>query len=801
MTTMSEPLCNGGQGVVSLSIQGYTGIFKGKWLADGDEVVSKSLQAGSYDYKVWIPGIPGCSNIGESPTYSITVTEPTKVTANATIKTLPTCGPNQAPAGPDGVLEVVPTGGISVFQYKVDWDPVTGSTSYQNRTSFTPGDYERLGTGPGTYYVSVMDDHGCIDVETVVLPSGTPPNMGLSASVTSPACANLLGGINLNVTNGSNLPLIYSLLNPNDVTDTIASNGSGSFTSLNMGLYKASVTNQAGCTVQWNYTISSPNPLGLSIASAEDVGCYGESDGSISVSISGGTPSFTVKVEDLSFNLMGSKNQNSRSTHFNAILSSGDYFVYVIDGGGCISDSAYFTINEPVTVNSALPLSVSSTIQKACFIGTASGKIVAAAVGGYPVIEYGLWNGDKTILKPNWRDGFNLQFSSSSQSNQTGNFDNLSPGTYTIGVKDVNGCQRRILVSVEKFLPITVTQQSVTHVDCNGNSTGDVIVSASSGIAPLSYQLLPLGTTQSSPTFNGLPAGPYQIVAIDDLGCSSNPYSFDIVQPDPLVASITNTSNPTCNPGNGTVWYSIYGGTPNYDIILNGALSRSVSSVASNAYSQSIGQGAYTFQVKDDNGCESILDNFSITGPPSPGAPPNTNASLSASISSVQHVSCPSGTNGLIQMNVQGGWPATGGYTFVVQTVTSSVDRLGITRTVYTLFRTTNSPTINNLPAGTYRITVNDSYGCTKYVQQTIIQPDPIEPNFNGISGNCGGSGNSSQANGGVTLNSIAGGTPEYSYTLNGTFYTDYPNFFPNLNLSGINMVITDNNGCIRYYP
>ena len=48
VTTMAEPDCNGGQGQVTLSIQNYTGIFKAKWLADGDEVLSKSLYAGTY---------------------------------------------------------------------------------------------------------------------------------------------------------------------------------------------------------------------------------------------------------------------------------------------------------------------------------------------------------------------------------------------------------------------------------------------------------------------------------------------------------------------------------------------------------------------------------------------------------------------------------------------------------------------------------------------------------------------------------------------------------------------------------
>ena len=797
---MTQPDCNGGQGQVTLSIQSYTGIFKAKWLADGDEVLSKSLYAGTYTYKVWIPGVPGCSNIGESPTYSVDVTQPTPVQPNASIKSYPSCAPSQSPTGPDGVLEVAPSGGTSTFLYKVDWDPVTGSTAFQNGTSFTSGDYERLGTGPGTYYVAVRDDNGCLGQESVNMPSGIPAAMTLGTFVTNPSCAGQKGEISLTIGNGANLPLRYSLLNPTDVTDTIATNLVGTFTNVDEGTYKVSVTDQAGCTVQGNYGVNAPNPLGISLTSKEDVGCFGEQDGSISVSITGGTPNFSVHAEDLSFTAIASSTQSIRSRDLNAKFYSGDYFVYVIDGQGCISDSIYFTIDEPVVTNMSGPLAVATVETDACYPGTGSGEIQATSTGGYPTIQYGIWTGDKTIWRDRWRDGSVYQFSSSNQSNTTGLFENLSPGTYTVGVKDQYGCQRRKLVTIGTQPEISVTQQALTNVDCNANSTGEITVSASGGLAPLTYELLPAGTQQTSPTFTGLSAGPYQVKVIDDYGCESSPLSFDITEPDVLVATITSTSNPACNPGAGRIWYTITGGTLNYQVLLNGAVSRTISTLNS-SYSQSVSQGTYSFQVKDENGCLSLQDNFTISGPPSPGAPPNSTTGLSLSVASFQHVTCPSGSNGFIQLSIQGGWPATGGYTIEVETVTSYVDRLGTTRTNYTPYRTTNNALVDNLPAGTYRIRVKDSYGCSRTVQQTIVQPDPIVPNFNGITGNCGGSGSSTQANGGVTLNGISGGTPPYSYTMNGTFYTDIPNFFPNLNLSGVNMVITDNNNCVRYYP
>jgi hypothetical protein len=805
VTTMAEPDCNGGQGQINVQIQGYSGTNAGISWADGAAagVFTRQLPSGTFQFTVWIAFQAGCNSEANGYTTTVTVTEPSKVKPNAILKSYPSCDPSQSPSGPDGILEVSPSGGTATFLYKVDWDPIPSSPSFKS------GAYQRLGTGPGTYYVAVRDDKNCVDIDTVFMPTGIPQPLSLTRTINQPDCAGQSGDVSLAVSGPNSTSVQYSLLNPANVADTIRTNLTGVFTDLDEGNYLASVTNQAGCKVQDNtIQISAPNPLQYSVVDATDVRCYGESDASVTISISGGTKNYTAYFNDMSHNQISSLSQMNMSgvslkyIDLQRSFPSGNYYSYLMDAGGCISDSSYFTISEPVAVNTVTALSASETKTNACLLGRNSGEILIQGSGGYPAYEYAIWNGNQTTSLRYWELGNSISsWGNGNGTNGTGIFENnLSPGTYTIGVKDQYGCQRRKLVNIGTQPAMTVSQQSLTNVDCNGNATGSITVSASGGLAPLMYELLPSVMQKTTPTFTELSAGPYQVKVIDDYGCESSPLSFDITEPDVLVATITSTRNPSCNPGSGTFWYTITGGTLNYEVLLNGAVTRTITTL-NPGYSQSVEQGTYTFQVKDENGCESILDNFTISGPPSPGAPPNNTTGLSMSVSNFQNVSCPSGTNGSIQLAIQGGWPATGGYTIEVETVMSYVDRLGSTRTNYTLFRTTNSSFVDNLPAGTYRIRLKDSYGCSRTVQQTIVQPDPITPNFNGITGNCGGSGNSTQANGGVTLNGISGGTPPYTYTMNGIFYTDIPNFFPNLNLSGVNMVISDNNNCVRYYP
>ncbi|MFW5709900.1 MAG: T9SS type A sorting domain-containing protein, partial [Bacteroidota bacterium] len=145
--------------------------------------------------------------------------------------------------------------------------------------------------------------------------------------------------------------------------------------------------------------------------SSIDITCAGLDDGSISVSMSGGTGEciFTLTPGDI---------QNSNG-EFNA-LSSGIYQVVVNDENNCgplTSDA--MTINEPPL----LVLSITDTTDATSSTAN-DGAIVASGSGGTGTITFTLSPGDVE--------------------NSTGEFTGLAPGNYTVLLSDENGCSQNI---------------------------------------------------------------------------------------------------------------------------------------------------------------------------------------------------------------------------------------------------------------------------------------------------------------------------------------------------------------------
>lgn len=70
-------------------------------------------------------------------------------------------------------------------------------------------------------------------------------------------------------------------------------------------------------------------------------------------------------------------------------------------------------------------------------------------------------------------------------------------------------------------------------------------------------------------------------------------------------------------------------------------------------------------------------------------------------------------------------------------------------------------PERTSLGAGTYRVTITDAAGCTDSAAFTLTEPDPLSIEMDATPPSCVG-----QTNGSITISTINGGTPEYSYTL-----------------------------------
>ncbi|MBL0334722.1 MAG: hypothetical protein IPP73_05215 [Chitinophagaceae bacterium] len=141
---------------------------------------------------------------------------------------------------------------------------------------------------------------------------------------------------------------------------------------------------------------------------------------------------------------------------------------------------------------------------------------------------------------------------------QAGNvFTGLATGTYTVYVKDANGCIRYVNVVVNNASGLTLSGSSVSST-CSG-STGTITAVANGGVAPLQYSIN--GTVyQVSNIFTNVAPGVYTLYVRDANNC--------IVT---LTVTVTASSGPsltistlfqvTCGGNNGVVRAVVTGGT------------------------------------------------------------------------------------------------------------------------------------------------------------------------------------------------------------------------------------------------
>ena len=119
------------------------------------------------------------------------------------------------------------------------------------------------------------------------------------------------------------------------------------------------------------------------------------------------------------------------------------------------------------------------------------------------------------------------------QSNATGVFSNLSADTYQIEfVEDGTGCRGDSVFTLSEPLANSYSAQSVATT-CNGDEDGslEVFVSAADTSRTFTYQLLDVTGIQSSPLFENLSSGQYEIIVTDDLGCSDTLNPIRVSEP------------------------------------------------------------------------------------------------------------------------------------------------------------------------------------------------------------------------------------------------------------------------------
>lgn len=490
----------------------------------------------------------------------------------------------------NGVAEIIVAGGTPPYSYL--WIPNVSE------------DFDADNLAAGQYIVTVTDANFCTTETSFAI---TTPETSLDINaylISNVSCYGFADGAAYVVAAGGTPPCTYSW-SQLGLSDTLAEN-------IPAGDYTIYVTDANACVDSAMITVAQPEaPITLNPI-INNIGCYGENNGSITLNVVGGTSPYSYLWSDGS-------TASSLSD-----LSQGVYSLSVSDAHNCSVDTS-FTITQPATA-----LTTEAVLLNNVYCtGIATGSAIAVTNGGVPPYSY-LWmpSGETTATAVA-----------------------LSEGVHIVTVTDANLCVVSSQITVTQ--PATAVSAYYTvydNVSCYGGNDGAAAVFVSGGTPPYNYSWMPNGGTTAAVA--GLTAGIYTVTIIDANLCTTE-VTLEITQPtEGLTASANVVNHVSCFGGsNGFVTVNVNGGTPPYSY--NWSPNTSNLPSATN-----LSAGTYTVTVTDANYC-TVTVSAVITQPSSP---------LHVYASVVNPVTCYGGDDGSVTATVNGGtapyfyvWAPTGG--------------------------------------------------------------------------------------------------------------------------------------------
>ena len=624
-------------------------------------------------------------------TVSATITEPTLLTISTAGQNDPVCN-----GGADGDVTFSAGGGTGALTYSIDGTNFQASPTFTNLTT-------------GVYVGTVRDANGCEQNVGFTLNDPLPVN-GLLLSQTDSDCINNTGSFSVNGEGGT-APYLFSIDNGANFFPN------GNFNNLGAGIYTVTIQDANGCVGTIDVAIAAIGAPTASLSSQINITCPGGNDGSLLVTSSGGTPPLSFSIDGTNFFPTGTFNN----------LTAGNYIVTVQDANNC-PDFLNVTLTEPPAIQGFIGVQADASCP-----GSADGSFTMVAAGGTSPYEFSL-------------DGFNFS--------PSGAFSNLTANTYTVTIRDANGCLSTEQVIINEPPPILGAVNALTDVDCNGATTGSVTFSGSGGVVPYEYSLDGVNY-QTNNTFINLPAANYTGYIRDANGCVGN-MQLTISEPPPLAVNIDAQTNVLCNGNtNGAVTVSGQGGTPVYTYSIDGI------NFAANGSFSGLAAGSYTVTIRDNQACEATIG-VNITEP----------LPLTVGPISQNNLACNGDSSGAFTLQGSGG---TAPYQYSVGA---------------NPFSTTAAFT--NLDAGNYTIAVQDANGCTSTSNIVLTEPAPLNIALNSITDVlCNGAAT------GVIDVTGSNGTAPYEYSTDGTTYVN------NGVLSGLiagpyTVYVRDANGCVN---
>ncbi|MDP2388062.1 MAG: gliding motility-associated C-terminal domain-containing protein [Bacteroidota bacterium] len=342
------------------------------------------------------------------------------------------------------------------------------------------------------------------------------------------------------------------------------------------------------------------------------------------------------------------------------------------------------------------PIVLSFTTSDATFNGASDGSASVAISGGTAPYSV-LWNpGGSTSASIN----------------------GLAYGIYTANITDGNGCliSGSTVVNEPRCNTFSLTTTSI-DVTCNGDNNGIATVTAVGGTPGYTYSwnTSPVSTND---TVTNLDAGAYSVLVQDAGGCFHTA-NVVINEPTTLTNSMTHNDVTTIGGNNGDATANPFGGMIPYSYNWStGATSTGINGLIA---------GIYSVNITDNNGCIKT-DAVNITQPPCNDLTLNVikNDVLCFGSSNGSAIAVVGGATGLYSIDWSNG---------------------------------ASGPSVNNLSAGNYSVTIMDEKKCTETFNFTIVQPSQLLVGLAPTDISCFG------ANDGTIELTISGGNYPYTFS------------------------------------
>lgn len=687
-----------------------------------------NVMPGSYD--VYVTDGNGCTN-----SQAAFVVNPV-FSASASLTKLIDCT-----ASPDAEISIEIFDGSGSYEYSIT---NTAGVPPVAQTAVPSTNFIYQATSVGVYTITVYDTNSpntsaCNREFVVDVPDRIDPVIDPTIATTNITCSGYDDGtITISTTNGTAAPYNFEITSLDgalvNISPTSSTNTSATFTGLapttTPAGYIITVTSTTnGCsTNSTSITISEPGTITFASPAITPFLCTSDNNqnnATIAIntgSITGGSNTYTAfEFEEVT---SGDIQNGTSSNYVFTDLAGGDVIVRVFDDKGCHGEVTV-TIPEFDQLNTATiaivdPLSCTSSGEDISIDVTSS----LTNFGSDPT-NYEFRQLPAAVYEPAGDNTFN----------------NLTPGTYTFGVRNINtGCEITVEHTVTDPNTFDVDVEVLADVACHGDDGSvrfnitDATYAGNFTLNIYDTQGTPVDDTDDTLTYNqnnvplgqtsgiNIPAGSYLVEVIQDgFPQCEQTMAFTITTPsDPITLDPIDVEHAGCSTGQdqGTALVRPLGGDSPFDITITNTTTGTVypmaDQVSSNLF-QGLTAGVYSVEVTDNLTCTQTFPNaFEILLP----TPISGNTSVTT-------LACEGDSNAQVQFNFD---PTprnvTPNYTFILNEYSDASKT--------TLLSSTASqtiPTFDDQDAGFYAIFVEDDMGCTFEDAIAIEIVNPTEVN------------------------------------------------------------------------